>query len=145
MSDANLLKPDSSAVMKHIDLYQGIINRMAGNSAACKQWAIGLVSAILILVAEKGKVELTMLAIIPAILFGFLDAYYLALEQQFREVYSQFIKDLHAGNLSSNALYRVKTNGKLPETFRKAFFSLAIWPFYGGMVLLVVAARWVVG
>lgn len=72
MSDANLLKPDSSAVMKHIDLYQGIINRMAGNSSACKQWAIGLVSAILILVAEKGKVELTMLAIIPAILFGLI-------------------------------------------------------------------------
>lgn len=145
MSDSEFLKPNSAPVIKHIEIYQSIINRMAGNSAACKQWAVGLVSAILMLIAEKGKVELALLATIPAILFGFLDAYYLALEQQFRSVYNQFIKNLHSGNLTVESLYIVKTDGKLPETFRKALFSFAIWPFYGGIVLLVVVARWIVG
>ena len=145
MSDANdFLKPDSSAVMKHIDLYQGIINRMAANSASCKQWAIGLVSAILVLVAEKGKLEAASLAAIPAILFCFLDAYYLALEKQFRAAYSGFLDELHGGNLTQHQLYRVRADGQLPQTFLDALLSWAVWPFYLGMLALVALAKWLV-
>lgn len=145
MTDVNdFLKADSSAVMKHIDMYQGIINRMAANSAACKQWAIGLVSAILVLVAEKGMEQAASLAVIPAILFCFLDAYYLALEKQFRGAYSNFLDALHSGNLTLNQLYRVRADGKLPKTFVDALLSWAVWPFYLGMLGLVALAKWVV-
>lgn len=141
MSDSEFLKPNSAPVIKHIEIYQSIINRMAGNSAACKQWAVGLVSAILMLIAEKGKVELAPLALFPILLFFFLDTYYLALEQQFRNAYSQFIKDLHSGNLTIEKLYVIRADGKLPQTFSKALRSFSTFPVYFMMGLLVWGAR----
>ncbi|MEB4593034.1 hypothetical protein VSS37_18790 [Candidatus Thiothrix sp. Deng01] len=143
MSDANdFLKPDSGAVMKHIDMYQGIINRMAGNSAECKKWAVTLVSAILVVVAKDGINQAAILAGIPIILFCFLDTYYLALEKQFRAAYNSFLNDLHNGVLTVDKLYKVITNGKLPRTFLEALLSLAVWPFYLGMLGLVALAKW---
>ncbi|MCI5137935.1 MAG: hypothetical protein D3922_05885 [Candidatus Electrothrix sp. AR1] len=139
-TEQNQLTPDSSAVMKHIDMYQGIINRMAGNSASCKQWAIGLASAILVLMAKEGKIEFAWLIVIPVLLFCFLDAYYLALEKQFRSAYGIFIKALHEGELQENQLYIVKTDGKLPKAFVESLSSWAVWPFYGGMLGLVAVA-----
>lgn len=139
-----LLTPESPAVMKHIDMYQGIINRMAGNSASCKQWAIGLASAILVLMAKEGKIEFSWLIIIPVLLFCFLDAYYLALEKQFRSAYGIFIKKLHDGELQEDELYCVKTDGKLPKTFIESLSSWAVWPFYGGMLGLVAGAVWII-
>jgi hypothetical protein len=38
---------DSPAVMAHINLLQGIINRLANNSACCKTWCLALVGALL--------------------------------------------------------------------------------------------------
>ncbi|EIJ34451.1 hypothetical protein [Thiothrix nivea] len=109
------LKADSNAVMEHVDIYQGLINRMAANSAECKKWALGLVSAILVLVAEKGIEQAAALVIVPVILFCLLDAYYLALEKQFRFAYNNFLDALHSGSLQASELYRVRVNGKLPK------------------------------
>ena len=140
----SFLRVDSHAVLKHIELYQNLINRMANNSAECKKWAIGLVSAIMVLVAEKGIVSAAALAIIPVILFWFLDAYYLALEKQFREGYNAFLDKLHSGQLAAEELYRIKADGKLPKTFSQAFLSWAVWPFYLGMLGLVGLAKWLI-
>lgn len=141
---SNSLTPESSAVLKHVDLYQALINRMAANSAACKQWAVTLVSAILVLVVDEGIVKAAALAAIPAILFWFLDAYYLALEKQFCAAYSGFLDRLHGQTLSANELYRVQVDGKLPATFLVALLSWSVWPFYLGMLGLLGLAKWVV-
>ena len=37
---------ENSAVQAHISMLQGIINRMAGNSANCKNWTVTLVAAM---------------------------------------------------------------------------------------------------
>lgn len=144
MSSVNdFLKADSSAVMKHIDMYQGIINRMAGNSSECKKWALGLVSAIMVLIADKGVIDAAALAAIPALLFWFLDAYYLGLERQFIAANNKFLNDLHEGRLVSSQLYRVKADRLLPSGFGAALLSWAVWPFYLGMLALNSLAKWI--
>lgn len=142
-SSNSMLRIDSPAVLKHIEIYQSLIVRMANNSAECKKWAIGLVSAIMILVAEKGIVNAAALAIIPVILFWFLDAYYLALEKQFRNIYNDFLTKINNGQFTIGELCSVKTDGKLPKNFLQAFLSWAVWPFYLGMLGLVGLAKWV--
>ncbi|HPE61343.1 MAG TPA: hypothetical protein PLB10_13495 [Thiolinea sp.] len=137
-----MLQADSPAVLRHIDLYQDLIKRMASNSAECKKWAIGLVSAILILVAEKGIGQAAALVIVPVVLFCFLDAYYLALEKQFIAANNHFLDQLHRGELGLEALYRVKVTGSLPQTFLDALLSWSVWPFYLGMLALVAFTRW---
>lgn len=89
MSQMNqALSHDDSAVLKHMDMYQGIITRMAGNSAACKRFCIPFVTAILAYVLTKPElreVNIALLVIAPILIFYFVDAYYLKLENQFRE------------------------------------------------------------
>ena len=41
------LPHNDEAVLKHMEMYQNIISRMANNSSACKNWCIVLVSAFL--------------------------------------------------------------------------------------------------
>lgn len=142
MENPITISPESPAVLKHVDMYQGIINRMAGNSAECKKWALGLVSAILVLVAEKGIEQAAALVIIPTLLFWFLDTYYLALERQFIKANNQFLTKLHNGTLQAQDIFSVKADRLLPTTFASALMSWSIWPFYLGMLGLVALAKW---
>ncbi|HPQ97384.1 MAG: hypothetical protein KDI44_19510 [Thiothrix sp.] len=141
-----MLQADSPAVLRHIDLYQDLIRRMASNSAECKKWATGMVTAILILVAEKGIGQAAALVAVPVILFCFLDAYYLALEKQFIAASNCFLDQLHNGELTPGELFRVRVTGSLPRSFLDALLSWSVWPFYLGMLALVVFARsWIPG
>src|SRR2546426_12383360 len=86
---------DSPAVQAHLSIAQSVIQRMATNSASSKAWCITLVSAILVIVANKDKPDYTWLAAIPTFLFLALDAYYLSLERGFRNSYNTFVGRLH--------------------------------------------------
>lgn len=46
---------ESSAVQSHISMLQGIINKMSGNSANCKNLTIVLVAGILAIPENKGE------------------------------------------------------------------------------------------
>ena len=69
MAEQQPLNTESPAVQAHLTILQGVIQRMADNSRACKTWCITLVSAILILVARQGVGDLLLLAGIPLLLF----------------------------------------------------------------------------
>ncbi|WP_414544018.1 hypothetical protein [Nostoc sp. CCY0012] len=50
-SQPHKLTPDSNSVQSYLNILQGVIARMANNSASCKTWCISLVSAILVVLA----------------------------------------------------------------------------------------------
>lgn len=75
--------------MKHLEMIQAIINRMAQNSFMIKGWAITLVVALFAFVGNKLNIEFVPLIFTPILLFGGLDAYYLMLEKRYRELYKQ--------------------------------------------------------
>lgn len=107
MATDNEFKENAQAVQAHLGIMQSVIQRMAANSTSCKAWCIALVSAILLIVADKGKPQYALIAIIPTTLFLVLDAYYLSLESGFRESYNLFIEKLHNGELVASDLYCV--------------------------------------
>jgi hypothetical protein len=113
---------------------------MAANSTSAKTWCITLVSAILVIVADKQRPQYIWLSLVPAILFLGLDAYYLALERGFRGSYNAFIKKLHSSSLEVDDLFVVEPKGNLAKHFRLALRSLSIWPFYGMILLVIVFA-----
>lgn len=123
-------RENSQAVQAHLEITQSVIQRMASNSASCKAWCITLVSAILVVVADKGKPQYVLIAIIPNLLFLVLDSYYLALEKMFRESYNSFIDKLHSGKVVASDLYVVSPSGNLFTTFFVSLRSFSIWPFY---------------
>ena len=74
--------------MKHLEFIQAIITRMNTNSFLIKGWSITLVSALLALYASNKHVAYIFIAIIPTIIFWFLDSYYLQQERKFRGLYN---------------------------------------------------------
>src|SRR3990172_5550441 len=116
MGGENEFKENSQAVQAHLSITQSVIQRMAANSTSCKAWCITLVSAILVIVADKGRPQYALIAIIPTILFLALDTYYLSLEKMFRHSYNSFIEKLHSGKVVAADLYAVSPSGHTLKT-----------------------------
>jgi len=72
---------------KHLELIQGVINRMAGNSFQLKGWSVVLVSALFALAANDARVHFVFVAYFPAIAFWVLDGYFLRQERMYRKLY----------------------------------------------------------
>lgn len=134
-------KVNSQAVQAHLTIIQSIIQRMASNSASCKTWCITIVSAILVVVADKSKPNYTLIAIIPILLFVFLDTYYLALEKSFRNSYNDFIEKLHKSLLAASDFFVVSPTSNRVSEFFESLISTSIWPFYLILLAMVLIAR----
>jgi hypothetical protein len=138
------VKIDSPGVQSYLEILQSVINRMATNSSASKTWCIGLVSAIVVVVADKGKPEFIWIAIFPIVLFLFLDSYYLSLEIRFRDRYNTFIKKLHDEEATIDDVFivsPVKGFKSIARSSAKAVASLSVWPFYGLLIAMLFVVR----
>ncbi len=135
------LSEDSPSVQSHLQILQGVIQRMATNSTSCKAWCITIVSAILVLIADKNKPELAWLALLPSFLFFALDAYYLAMEKAFRASYNAFISRLHNNQLFSEDLYAITPSGNMSRHQFESLKSVSVWGFYGTLLALVIFAK----
>lgn len=145
MNDARTeYRENSQAVQAHLGIMQSVIQRMASNSSSCKAWCIALVSAVLVIVADKSKPEYAWIAVIPTLLFLTLDAYYLALEKAFRDSYNAFIDKLHRDRIQATDLYAVGPPGSIFRQFLRALRSFSVWPIYVTLLgMIYIAMRYV--
>jgi hypothetical protein len=134
-------KEDSPSVQSHLSIMQEVIQRMASNSSSCKAWCITLVSAILVIVADKGKPQYVYISIIPTFLFFILDVYYLSLEKRFRESYKDFVSKLHSNSLTSSDLYDVKPSDNSWKLYVQSAKSFSIWPFYVTLFIMIFIVK----
>ncbi|WP_279014460.1 hypothetical protein [Thomasclavelia cocleata] len=74
---------------KHLELVQGVINRMASNSFMLKGWAVTLVAGIFALAGKDMDKLYFLVAYVPIIIFWGLDAYYLLQERLYRSLYDK--------------------------------------------------------
>ncbi len=75
--------------LKHLELVQGVISRMANNSFMLKGWAVTLVAGIFALAGKDTDKLYFLVAYIPVIVFWGLDAYYLLQERLYRSLYDK--------------------------------------------------------
>lgn len=71
----------------HLEMLQGVINRLSHNSFLLKGWSVILVSAMFALAAKDAQILFVYLAYFPAIAFWCLDGYFLRQERLFRKLY----------------------------------------------------------
>lgn len=140
MADKSKLDHESAAVQKHLEIMQGVIQRMAENSRSCKVWCVTLVAAVLVLVARTGEPRHALIALVPVALFWILDSYYLSLERGFRDSYSAFVRKLHRAEAEAADLFRISPGGGAMGRFLWALSrSFSTYPFYlviAGTILL---------
>lgn len=75
--------------INHLEMIQGIINRMASNSFALKGWAVTLIAGIFALAGKDADKMYFLVAYIPIIIFWGLDSYYLLQERLYRALYDK--------------------------------------------------------
>ena len=138
------LNEKSSAVQAHLTLMQGVINRMAENSRSCKVWCVTLVAAVLVLVARTGEPQHALIALAPVLLFLFLDTYYLALEQAFRNSYNEFVGKLHGNGHFEPDLFKVERTGMGFALVWKCLRSTSVWSFYTLVTVTIFLAWWII-
>jgi len=73
--------------LKHLEMIQGVINRMAGNSFLLKGWSVTLISALFALAAKDSNQMFIYLAYFPCVTFWSLDGYFLWQERMYRKLY----------------------------------------------------------
>jgi len=88
------LSPESLAELrvKHLDMIQGVIARVAGYGATLKNYCITLATALCGFAVTLQHPYLAVVSLMPIILFAALDAQFLRVERRFRALYDEVRK-----------------------------------------------------
>lgn len=135
---------NDTATTAHINLLQGIITRLANNSASCKTWCLSIVAALLSLAGTTHNPDLVTIALVPVVAFGFIDTMYLAHETAYRDFYTDVVKKIRANKYTTDDVFEAKGWPGLCRfawCFVRAAASWAIWPVYLGLIAAYFAAR----
>lgn len=140
------LSSDSQAITAYLGYLQAVISRMAENSRNCKTWCVTLASAIIVLAVDKGKSDAILVGLLPVISLGFLDAYYLAFERDFRRTYNDYVATLQKGAFTEAAktIFDMNVPSGRCERFCavvKAAKSASVWAFYLFLLVALLTAR----
>ena len=131
---------DDEKRAKHLELIQGVINRLAGNSFSMKGWSITLVSALFALAAKDANVRYAALALLPAICFWGLDTYYLRQERLYRKLYDA-VRLSGQGGQPAVELYSMNTQPYVSsvQSWARTLVSKSIFWLHAPIVLAVIA------
>jgi hypothetical protein len=132
---------DNSAITTHINLLQGIINRLANNSASCKTWCLTLVAAFLSLAGATHEPRIGTFAVIPIVVFGFLDATYLAQERAYRDLYRDIASKIRNKTYALGDVFEARPQLSFGRICG-AFISWSIFPVYGMLLVAYAIALW---
>jgi len=79
--------------LKHLELIQGVISRMAGNLFYLRGWVVTLIAGILVLLTKvsDGKLPIIFLTVL-ILIFWIYDGYFFGLERMYRDLYNKVRK-----------------------------------------------------
>jgi hypothetical protein len=121
--------------VKHLEMLQSIISRMAGQGAGLKNYCITLVTAICG-VAISLKLPLSaFLALFPILVFWSLDAQYLRLERRFRALFDQ----VRLEGWETEPTFKIELGDAPRRSYLDAAFSWSLVTFYPALSLGVLA------
>ena len=132
---------------KHLELIQGVVNRLASASFRMKGWAVVLTSGALIYLSAERLADSLLLLLAPVGAFWVLDGYFLWQERLFRKLYdkvrylpeAEIDFSMETGTSSaSDASWPMRLKG-----WARAVFSFTLSVFYGVLLGMVLVARWI--
>jgi len=134
-----VLPADNAAVIAHINLLQGIINRLANNSASCKTWCLTLVGAFVSLAGATHTPGIIHFAAVVVIIFGFVDSMYLTQERAYRQLYGRITTKIRTNKYQSQDFFEASAPLKISSIF-STVTSWSIFPIYLGLIGIYLLA-----
>ncbi len=126
--------------MKHLEMVEGIIERMGKNSFQLKGWAVTLVSIIGALSAQGSDRRFFLLSFLPLVAFWLLDSFYLQKERKYIILYKKIsIKEENNIDFNMdtrNIVVRGKEGSRI--CYFKCLFSITEVLFYGVIAVAVL-------
>lgn len=127
--------------IKHLEMIENIIQRIASNSFKLKGWAIvliGIIGGIASRENDKNYLFLLLLILFPLITFCFLDAFYLQLERKYRVLYKN-VCDGDIENFSMDLKSIIPHGDDIKRiNYWNCFLSLTELGFYLPIILTVI-------
>lgn len=124
--------------LKHLEMIQGVINRMASNSFLLKGWSVTLISALFALAANDTNQLFIYLAYFPCVAFWSLDGFFLWQEKMYRKLYEEVAQKTES-EIDFN-LNAVKYKDDV-ESWFSVCFSTTLKMFHGvifGVIVLIM-------
>lgn len=128
--------------IKHLELIQGVINRMANNSFMLKGWAVTLLAGIFVLAGKDTDSLYFLVAYIPVIVFWLLDSYYLYQERLYRALYEK-VRLTDEGKIDFSLKATKKEFGNMKNCFWCCLISKTeVWFYFplalvsGGIIII---------
>ncbi|WP_005619533.1 hypothetical protein [Tritonibacter mobilis] len=121
--------------MKHLEMLQNVIARMAESSASIKNYCMTISAAIIGLATAIQKPEVLYYTIPLVLIFGILDAHYLRLERAFRDQFNSVRKS----SLSERPDFLISPSWTAGHRVFSGVFSWSVWLFYGPLIIVLVA------
>lgn len=126
--------------IKHLELIQAVITKMANNSFLIKGWCVTLVAGLLALSAKDSNHTLVFIAYLPLLMMWGMDAFFLRQERLFRKLYDEC-----RGTLDAPADFSMSTAGfeEQAQPWIRVMFSKTLLLFYGTMAVALLTATFV--
>lgn len=126
-----------SGRLKHLEMLQQIITRMASNSFLVKGWSITLISALLAFAAKDKISVMAGVAVLPWLAFWMLDGFFLRQERLFRKLFDH----CRSQPQDSPTDFSMNTQpvSDTVDSWIKVMFSKTLLIFHGVLGLLIVA------
>lgn len=120
---------------KHLEMIQGVVNRMASHSFALKGWAVTLLAGIFALAGQDANKMYFLVAYLPIIVFWGLDSYYLLQERLYRSLYDK-VRHLSEEDVDFSMKASAKEFADDKNTFCNCFMSRTELGFYFPLALV---------
>ena len=121
--------------LSHLEMIQGIVNRLSQNSFLLKGWSVVLVSALFALAASNLKILFVYLAYFPATAFWILDGYFLWQERLFRALYDN-VRSLKDEDIDFSMDTSIVKDRVVP--WIKVIFSKTLLIFHGTILEAII-------
>lgn len=146
MEKTDLILHESPAVIKHLEILQGIISRMAGNSASCKTWALTIITGITAFAIQNQSIPIWT-SLIPAIMFFALDVFYLGIEIKFRDIQKVFVQKVSSNTLTPVDIYMFENDGSSLIRLKYIWGGIKSFStfFFYFPIITLIAVLWIIG
>ena len=134
--------------IKHLEMVQVVIARMATNSFALKALSVTLTAGVLAFTgALKSLNNVVLLAgLVPVLLFWLLDAQYLRLERLYRNLYDDIRRnDSESPERFTMNVGKYVRRAKPSDRLLRVAFSWSVVGYYGPIVLILLVVALLVG
>jgi len=119
----------------HLEMIQGVVNRLSTDSFLLKGWSVLLVSALFALAAGNSKIYFVYLAYFPAIAFWVLDGYFLWQERLFRALYDR-VRAMEEGDVD----FSMNTSAVRDQVkpWPEVILSMTLLLFHGTVIVSIL-------